>query len=308
MPRLNNDVLAEISLELRKRLDEFQRFVLAGKENFLLYLQIIRLDPKSIPTNYEITTTLPDGKQITEEHKWDYQEYMCGRYLRTLTIYPSILKDKPFIRGLKENKYLEQVRGSHLYQFKTDMNIFPFVGSLLMKRIIGDLSVFKGLDNTGCKLQLDALEILGPTDPTEVLVMKYYSVSEIELRFIRVSVFVDEVKRALRENNLNKIKEVISDIGKEWESVVDPHLHIDINFENDLSSELFSSLQDVKENIRNTLNCEIKDVPLRRNGEVIFSALKQTIFSEKFVLNFKIIISCSPPPPSENVYYDDRWN
>ncbi|KAE9549218.1 hypothetical protein FO519_007579 [Halicephalobus sp. NKZ332] len=143
---------------------------------------------------------------------WNHLIYMCGRYTRSVKIGSSFLSNTDFIHGLKKNKNLEHVRASQLQDFETDKDAFWFIGSLPMKKLSGDLTVYEGLNKAGCQLKLDVLTITSYADPTKALCSKNFSASEIQLFYLPIGVFIEAMEKVHRDNKLNPNLEKV----KKW--------------------------------------------------------------------------------------------
>ena len=88
------------------------------------------------------------------------------------------------------------------------MGIFEIIGPLPMKKIMGNSLFYEEMNNTGFQLNVDTLNVCisrYSSFPIEVLYLKNFSASEIQLNGTLIRKFVDDMEIAHKENKLKLV-------------------------------------------------------------------------------------------------------
>ncbi|KAE9547245.1 hypothetical protein FO519_009543, partial [Halicephalobus sp. NKZ332] len=174
----------------------------AGKENFFAYLQIFQSIRTFTICRDSIQFKLSNGYEYTKKDEWSHFMYMCSRYTRALKLSDVENTNKSIICGIKENRYAENVdvSGSSLKSIKV---LASAIRSLPLKKFTGDIDFFRNLKNIKIEFNLNVLKVVGNCDCTDVLLLKNFLVSEVQIygRFL-ISTFVKKVRTAQKRNKL----------------------------------------------------------------------------------------------------------
>jgi len=202
MTLLDDNLLTELCLHIVEYPVNLQKFILAGKEHFLTYVKTLQSIEYCEINQDSLFITLKNENQFWDESAWDHFAYMCARYTRVLRLYDNPEVNASVVRGLKENKCLEEVDVPCLDDWEIPDEIFNMIGSRPLKEIIGDHILFQNLSDKKCQVKADHLEISSAEDYVEVLCLKNFSASTIRLRNTKVKKLMENLETAREEKRL----------------------------------------------------------------------------------------------------------
>ncbi|KAE9547934.1 hypothetical protein FO519_008857 [Halicephalobus sp. NKZ332] len=202
MMELNNRLLMEICSEISECPQKIEQFALAGKGNFLAYLQVFQSIQECEMQNYSISVTLADEYKSMIGPTWNHLLYMCGRFTRGLKFMHSFTMDERFRCGLMSNRYVRNIDATDFIYYELDKGIFTLIGSLPIRKITGDTNIFKAINDAECKLDLETLAVSMVPHPGEILSFKNFSASEVQLHDIWPGRFVNQIEAAHKMQTL----------------------------------------------------------------------------------------------------------
>jgi len=192
----------EICSEVLDKENKLEQFALTGKETFLAYITLFRSVQECKVYGNLVIPTLTNGKKLDGSYRWDQLAYLCGRYAQVVDLDFFDKINDSFIHGLKENRCAVKASTGHPYFFIHDQDLLSVIYSLPLKEITTDSKCMTRLNDHGCQLKVDKLEITDSYLP-DIFYLQNFTASEIVLQESVSEHCMDEIKAARRENKLN---------------------------------------------------------------------------------------------------------